>query len=110
MTTSYNRIKYYVGDRFIDKYRSHDEIKNVRKILFFLNYKLEYYIEREYLNVLAQKCNTVLQFKNELEIKLSYYRNSPYIVKLKQEYDNLDFSKCKDYNIYKNVRILFYFS
>jgi hypothetical protein len=71
-------------------------------------------VEKEYLNSVAQKCNQAMQYKNDLEYKISYYRHSNYYGKLKQELDNLDLSKCKEYYRLKNVKIrilffIFYF-
>jgi len=56
---------------------------------------LEFNVEKEYLNSVAQKCNQAMQYKNDLEYKISYYRHSNYYGKLKQELDNLDLSKLK---------------
>jgi len=62
-------------------------------------------VEKEYLNSVAQKCNQAMQYKNDLEYKISYYRHSNYYGKLKQELDNLDLSKCNEYYRLKNVKI-----
>jgi len=56
---------------------------------------------------LGQKCGNALRYKNELELKLSYYRNTAYRGMIKNELDNLDMSSCKDYHQYKNVKIYF---
>merc|ERR1711976_396924 len=64
MATSKNKIDYYVGDRFLNKYTGND-IKS-----------LEPQIEQEYLHLLSHECNRVVKYKNELEYKLSYYRHS----------------------------------
>jgi len=74
-------------------------------IFFYL--KLDIYIEREYLGYLSQKCGFVVRYKNELEHKLSYYRNSAYRGIIKNELDNLDMQSCRDYYKYKNVRRIF---
>lgn len=70
--------------------------------------KLEIYIERDFLSYLGQKCGNALRYKNELELKLSYYRNTAYRVMIKNELDNLDMTSCKDYYQYKNVNNIFY--
>jgi len=67
--------------------------------------KLEFYIEREYLSQIGHKCGNTLKQKNELEHKLSYYRNTAYRGMIKNELDNLDMNLCRDYYKYKNVRL-----
>lgn len=64
-------------------------------------------MERDYLNFVAQKCNQAMQYKQDLEYKLAYYRHSNYYIKIKQELDNLDLSKCKEYYRLKNVKKIF---
>lgn len=75
---------------------------------FFNTEKLEFYIEREYLSYLGQKCGNILRYKSELEHKLSYYRNTAYRGMIKNELDNLDMTYCRDYYKYKNVKNINY--
>jgi hypothetical protein len=74
---------------------------------FFNIEKLEFYIEREYVSQIGQKCGNIARYKNELEHKLSYYRNTAYRVMIKNELDNLDMSSCRDYYKLKSVIIFF---
>jgi len=46
----------------------------------------------------------VIQYKKELEYKIAYYRHSNYYAKLKQDLQNLDTSKCNEYEKLKNVK------
>ena len=39
---------------------------------------MEISIEKEYLDYLNLHCSQILKYKNELEYKLQYYRNSVY--------------------------------
>jgi len=54
----------------------------------------------------AKKCNEIMQYKNDLEYKIAYYRHSTYYTKLKHELDNIDISKCNEYYRLKNVIII----
>ncbi len=47
-----------------------------------------------------------MQYKNDLEYKIAYYRHSTYYTKLKHELDNIDISKCNEYYRLKNVIII----
>jgi len=47
-----------------------------------------------------------MSYKNDLEYKLSYYRNSGYYKQIKQELENLDLSKCREYYRLKNVILI----
>ena len=62
------------------------------------------YIERDYLSFLGQRCGNLIKLKNELDHKLSYYRNSAYRSVIKNELDNLDMQSCRDYYKYKSVK------
>ena len=55
------------------------------------------------MNHLGQKCGNIVRTKNELEHKLSYYRNHAYRGAIKNELDNLDMQPCRDFYKYKNV-------
>lgn len=103
MTTAENKINYYVGERFMKKYQTWEQIHDVFLNSFNIE-KLEFYIERDYLSHLGHKCGNTLRLKNELEHKLSYYRNTAYRGMIKNELENLDMNSCRDYYKYKNVK------
>ena len=51
----------------------------------------------------------MLRYKNELEHKLSYYKNTAYRGMIKNELDNIDMSSCSDYYKLKNVKKIKFF-
>lgn len=57
---------------------------------------------------IGTKCGNILKYKNELEYKLSYYRNTAYRGMIKTELDGIDLSICRDYYKYKNVLNIFF--
>jgi len=108
MTSTINKIDYYVSDRFIKYYNTKESVSNVN--LYFLNclFKLEPQIEKDYLTYITQQCGQLIKYKNELEYKLSYYRHSTYRMMIENELKGLDFSPCEKYQKYKDVSEKFY--
>lgn len=56
---------------------------------------------------MAQDCQRILQYKQELELKLSYYRYSSYKSVYERELQNIDFTSCNNYSSLKGVNKLF---
>jgi hypothetical protein len=56
---------------------------------------------------MAQDCQKVLQYKQELEIKLSYYRYSAYKSVYEREYQNIDYTPCNKYSSLKGVKLYY---
>ena len=54
------------------------------------------------MGYLGQKCGNIVRMKNELEHKLSYYRNHTSYKRIKNEFVNLDMRPCRDFYKYKN--------
>ncbi len=52
------------------------------------------------------QCNNIIRYKNELETKLAYYRNSHYRGRIEAEIRNLDLSTCQQYQDLRHVRIV----
>jgi len=94
MTTSINRVDFYVGDRFIKKYDTDRLIK-----------ELHPQIERDFLGILSNQCANLIKYKNELEYKMSYYRHSHYRSLIENELRGMDFSPCdKFYKFKEKIR------
>jgi len=91
MSSHINKVHYYVGDKFINKYKSPDEV-----------IEFEYQVEREYIDYLITTCNNALKTKQELEYKLYYYSRSQHGLTIQKEINKLDFSSCNKYNEIKN--------
>jgi len=93
--THINRITYYVGDSYLQTYQNEKEIA-----------ELHYVIERDFLNHLLSECQKSMRLKQEIEYKLSYYRNNGnYVRHFQNELNKLDMSSCNKYNSLRyNVR------
>ena len=101
MTTSANRVDFYVGDKFMKYYNTPHAVKSVRKILN----QIEPQIEREFLNSLSGQCAHLIKYRNELEYKLSYYgRYSNYKLMIENELKKIDFSPCERYYKLRDVK------
>jgi hypothetical protein len=51
----------------------------------------------------TQECSKVLKYKNDLEYKISYYRQSLYRSSIEEQIKNLDYSMCEKYYKYKDL-------
>jgi len=90
--THINDISFYVGDKYLSAYKKENDIED---------YNVQ--IENEYLEFLNNQCNYVNKYKNDLEYKLYYYRNSIYENLIQNEISRLDFSVCDKYNEFKKI-------
>ena len=78
------KISYYVGNDFREKYKDNNEIR-----------KMESEIENKYTSYLRVNCQEKLQMKEEIQIKLMYYRKGSYYYNLfLNELNKLDFKVC----------------
>ena len=79
------KINYYVGNDFKEKYKDIEEIR-----------KVENEIEKKYVSYLRINCQEKTQIKEEIQIKLMYYRKGTYYYNiLLNELKKLDFSVCE---------------
>ena len=87
-----HKINYYVGTDFKDKYKDSNELR-----------KLEKEIENKYETYLRINCQEKRQIKEEIQIKLMYYRKGSYYHNiLSNELNRLDFSVCEKLRKYVN--------
>ena len=79
------KVNYYIGDDFKAKYKDNNELR-----------KMEKDIENRYLTYLKINCQEKNQIKEEIQIKLMYYRKGSYYYQLLlRELEKLDFSVCQ---------------
>ena len=79
------KVSYYIGNDFKEKYKDHNMIRKVEKE-----------IEDNYLTYLKINCQEKQQIKEEINIKLLYYREGSYYHQLLiNELKKLDFSICE---------------
>ena len=78
------KISYFVGNDFKEKYKDNNEIR-----------KIESEIENKYTSYLRVNCQERLQMKEDIQIKLMYYRKGSYYYNLLiNELNKLDFKVC----------------
>ena len=86
-----NKITYFIGNDFIQKYNNLNDIRNQ-----------ENEIEKKYFNYLENKCTENQKFRNQLEIKKKYYREGSYYRELiDRELEKLDSTACDKLTEYK---------
>ena len=86
------KINYYVGNDFKEKYKDNNELRTIEKE-----------IENKYTSYLRINCQEKRQIKEELQIKLMYYRKGSYYYNLLiNELNKLDFSVCDKLRKYLN--------
>ena len=78
------KINYYVGNDFKEKYKDNNETR-----------KIESEIENKYTSYLRINCQEKMQLKEDIQIKLMYYRKGSYYYNiLINELNKLDFKVC----------------
>ena len=88
-----HKIKYYVNNDFLEKYKTNKEIKDVEKV-----------IENYYLEYLKKNCEFVKEETEKLKKRLVYYRNtSKYYKDIKSDLDKLDPKICDMYEIFNKM-------
>ena len=84
MKTDSMKINYFVGNDFKKKYKDEIELR-----------KIEKEIENKYTSYLRINCQEKIQLKEEIQIKLMYYKKGSYYYNiLVNELNKLDFSVC----------------
>ena len=88
--THRHKVSYYVGKDFLEKYKEKNEIL-----------KMEKDIENKYTSYLRINCQEKIQLKEDIQIKLMYYRKGSYYYNvLINELNKLDFKVCDKLNKY----------
>ena len=88
--THRHKVSYYVGNDFLEKFKEKNEIL-----------KMEKDIENKYTSYLRINCQEKIQLKEDIQIKLMYYRKGSYYYNvLINELNKLDFKVCDKLNKY----------
>lgn len=83
-------VPYFVGEKFVERFPSRDELLVV-----------EQKIESDYFELLKNTCYEASFRKRELERKLYYYRNSGYKDIIENELKQVDTKSCDQYQDFK---------
>jgi len=90
--TKRNKIVYYIGNDFVEKFNNLNELREEEKK-----------IEEKYLLFLDENCKENTKYSKQLNIKKQYYKKDSYYYRLiEAELNKIDLSVCEKYEKFKD--------